>query len=142
MIDLEPILDRIGAFVKEKAMRNCPIDQGELKSSIKYEIVNGDTVRIYADAAHAEDMEYGRPPSPLSKSDKDQLESWSKRHKANPRKIIKYVEDKGIKVGSKENPLHITSYGRDSYRPFLRPAVYQNLDEIKRIAVEALKSQQ
>jgi len=131
-IDLTPVLNKIGAFVKREAMRKVPVDQGELKSSIDYE-VKGNKVTIFAEAKHAEDMEYGKPPEPLNKSEKDDLTEWAKRHNASPRKIIKYIEKHGIKVGTPEKPLHITSYGRDSYRPFLRPSVYQNIGIIKEI---------
>jgi hypothetical protein len=38
-------------------------------------------------------------------------------------------EKHGIKVGTEKQPLHITSLGRDSYRPYLRPAKHQVLTQ-------------
>lgn len=138
MIDLYPIQERIGALVKREAIRMCPVDRGELRASIDFRI-EGNKVILYATAAHADEVEYGRPPSILSETEKDDLREWAKRHKANPGKIINYIQKKGIKVGTPENPLHITSYNRDSYRPFMRSAVHQSLPRIKEIIKKGVK---
>ena len=52
------ILSKIGALVKEKAIRAAPDDLGELRGSIDYRI-EGDKVIIYAEAEQAYAMEYG-----------------------------------------------------------------------------------
>lgn len=125
-------MHRIGRLLKADAIRRCPVDQGDLRRSIDYR-VEGNKVILFATDDNAEAMEYGTPPSPLSAAEKESLVGWSERHKANANSIIAYVKKHGIKVGTPTAPLHITSYGRDSYRPFLRPAIYLNLEEIKRI---------
>ena len=126
------MMDKIGALIKQRAIEKCPTDNGSLRQSIDYEI-KGDTLYLVANSEGAHDMEYGRPPSPMNAAEEQDLTKWAERHKANPQRIVKYIKDKGIKVGTPENPLHITSYGRDSYRPFLRPAIYETLPEFKRI---------
>ena len=150
LINLQPILEKIGGLVKAEAIRMCPVDMGELRRSIDYR-VDGDTVVLFALSDHATDMEYGRPPSPLSDMEKgdfmDSIDSptvhgWAKRHKANAKGVIWSLEHRGIKVGTPEKPLHITSYGRDSYRPFLRPAVYKNMSKIRQIIRDEVKRQQ
>lgn len=137
-INLTPILDKIGAFVKKEAIRRCPVDNGDLRRSIDYRI-EGNSVIIFANDPNAIKMEYGAPPGILTESEKDNLKEWAKRHNASPFKIIGYIEKHGIKVGEKDKPLHITSYGRDSYRPFLRPAAYENIAEIKDIVKKNLQ---
>lgn len=146
-IDLQPILEEIGKMVKAEAIRMCPVDMGELRRSIGYRI-EGDTVILFAHSDHATDMEYGRPPSPLSEGEKGDFDDsvdaptihgWAKRHNASAKGIIWSLEHKGIKVGTAKKPLHITSYGRDSYRPFLRPAIYNNFSKIRQIIREGLQ---
>jgi hypothetical protein len=124
------ILNNIGIMITNRAKEMCPLDMGELRKSIDYEIRNGKVV-IFSDCSYSQDMEYGKPPTPLTETDRKDLSGWSKRHNANPIKIEKYIEKHGIKVGTEEDPLHITSYGRDSYRPFIRPAIHQMLPQIK-----------
>jgi len=128
-INLVPAMNKVGAFIKEKAIANCPVDRGDLRRSIDYRI-EGNKIILFATDEKASDMEYGVPPEPLSDEEKQDLTGWAERHGAKPKKIIKYIQKHGIKVGTPEQPLHITSYGRDSTRPYLRPAVYQNLPEI------------
>jgi hypothetical protein len=136
----ELILKKIGARIQERAMRLCPIDEGFLKSHIYFK-VEGNTVRIYTEGVdYADEMEYGKPPSTLNKLEKEDIDKWAKRHGLKSGKgIIWSVEHKGIGIGSVENPKHITSFGRDSYRPFLRPAVHQTRNEIKEMIKEAMK---
>lgn len=133
------ILNKIGALVQEKAIRLCPVDEGFLRSHIYFKIV-GNTVKIYTEGVeYADKMEYGSPPLALSSKEKEEIERWAARHGLKSGKgVIHSLEKKGIKAGTVENPLHITSLGRDSYRPFLRPAVHQTKEEIKEIIKEAL----
>ena len=136
-IDLTPIEEKIGAFIKAEAIRRCPVDRGDLRRSIDFVIV-GNTVIIIARDPKADELEYGRPPEPMSDAERAELEAWAERHGASPFRIVKYIQRHGIKVGSVEKPLHITSYGRDSYRPFMRPALFQNIEGIKNIVKEGL----
>lgn len=131
------ILDKIGYLVEEKSIRLAPTDKGIMRNRIGHRVENNRVV-IYCDIEYAEDMEFGRPPSILSETDKKQLDEWSERHNADPERIKKYIQKKGIKVGTPENPLHITSYGRNSYRPFLRPAIHQSIPEIENIIKKEL----
>lgn len=129
------LLEKLGRKIVERAIQLAPIDNGELRRSIGYE-VEGDILTVYAKAEQAQAMEYGEPPGELTQADKQDLRKWSERHKANPGKIINYIKKKGIVVGTPENPIHITSYKRDSWRPFLRPAFHQRLAEIQEILIE------
>lgn len=129
---IRKILEKAGSIVKEKAIKLCPVDKGQLRLSIHYEVnVARQEVRIFSDLPYSDDIEYGTPPGEVTNDERGALREWSERHGANPGKIIKYIERHGIKVGTEEKPLHITSYGRDSYRPFLRPAAHQSVPLIK-----------
>lgn len=131
----EKMLYNIGAVIKQKAIELCPTDKGQLRNSFQVEII-GDTVKVFTDLEHAEDMEYGKPPEPLSTQDKRNLEDWSRRHGLNEKQaqgVIWKIQKKGIKVGTENKPLHITGLGRDSYRPFLRPALHQTEPQFKEI---------
>jgi hypothetical protein len=132
------ILRKIGSLVSEKAIDMCPVDMGELRRSIGFRI-EGNKVVIFASAEYAKDMEYGKPAEPLSTGEKEELKGWAKRHGASPKGMVNYIQKHGIKAGTPEQPLHITSFGRDSYRPFLRPALLQSLDEIKSIVKGGMK---
>jgi hypothetical protein len=126
-----PVLERIGAHMKKKAIRMCPVDMGHLRQSIGFRIEGDRTVVLFASAPYAANMEYGTPPGLLSDKEKDDVTDWAKRHGIkNAYWVIRSIEKNGIKAGTAEKPLHVTSEGRDSYRPFLRPAVYQSIPEI------------
>jgi hypothetical protein len=144
MDELEFALKRIGMFVQEKAMEMCPIDMGELHSSIHFRI-EGDSVIIFSDSEHAEDMEYGKPPEPLSDEEWLDVEGWANRHNYDPAGVALGIEKRGIKVGTVEKPMKIgpdAMHNRGvSYRPFLRPAIYMNWPEIVKIAEDGLKRQ-
>jgi hypothetical protein len=138
VIDLTPVQHLVGAFVKREAIKNCPVDKGLMRAKVDYRI-EGAKVILFCSDPNAADMEWGTPPSILSPVEAAELEAWSKRHKANPAHIISYIQKHGIKVGTAEQPLHITSYGRDSYRPFLRPAVFMNMQQIAEIIAQGVK---
>lgn len=135
------ILNRIGAFVRDEAKRRCPVDTGALRSSIQYKI-DGDSVFIFSDNENAVAMEYGEPPKLLDEDEQESLTKWSERHGANPRGMIKYIQKEGIRVGTPKQPMHITGFGRNSYRPFMRPALYQNISKIKDIIREEVQVSQ
>ena len=127
MSDIPTVLDKIGALVKAKAIRLCPIDLGELRASINYR-VEGNKVIIYTDLDYAEEMEYGRPPGPLSDEEKANLKDWAERHQLPPNAVIHKIETKGIEAGTVDHPFETKSH---TYRPFLRPALFQSIPEIK-----------
>jgi hypothetical protein len=130
------VLEKIGMFVKQKAIELCPIDKGELRRSIKYK-VEGNSVRIYTENCdYASDMEYGTPPGILSAEEKEDLLDWSKRHKLPGWAVIRKIEKEGIKAGTTEAPFKSAG---GTFRPFMRPALYQSLPEIKRFVRESLK---
>jgi len=135
----EKMLFEIGRVVKEKAIRMAPLDMGNLRGHI-YHRVEGDEVIIYTQGVdYADKMEYGSPPVKLSSSEKEGLEGWAHRHGLKSGKgVVKYLEKNSIKVGTPTNPMHITSLGRNSFRPFLRPALHQSKGEMKTIVKEVL----
>ena len=130
------VAKKIGAAIVKRAKQLVPVDTGALKQHI-YFWMKGDKLIVGTRGyPYAEDMEYGKPPSKLNNVDKAEIKQWVKRHKVPENNVdratkgvINSLETKGIKVGTVENPLHITSFGRDSYRPFLRPAIHQILTE-------------
>ena len=130
---MEVIMDKVGAMIKEKAIRAAPNDLGDMRRHIGYRI-EGNNLIIFCNTEHAKDMEYGKPPEPLSPQEKDEIDAWAKRHGLkNGKGTARHIEKAGIKVGTIDQPLHITSLGRNSYRPFFRPALYQVLNQINRI---------
>jgi hypothetical protein len=133
-IDLIPVEEKIGAAIKAEIIRMCPVDRGDLRRSIGFR-VKGNVITWFSTDPKASDLEYGTPPEPLSPQEMADLANWAERHGASPFRIVKYIERHGIRVGTVENPLHITSYGRDSYRPFMRPGVFQNIELIKNIII-------
>ena len=129
----EQIKRMIGDVVVKRAFRLAPNDTSEMANKINYRI-EGDSIFIYCDSDHAYDMEYGRPPGDLSSSEKEDINDWARRHGIkNGRGVAKTIERSGIKAGTPQNPMHITSFGRNSYRPFMRPALIQSLPIIKKI---------
>jgi hypothetical protein len=138
MIDV--ILCHIGAVVAERAINMAPVDTGELRSKIKYKKVGSNVVKIYADVPYADDLEYGRPPEPLNEDEKEGLRKWAERHGVkNPDGTVRYIEKHGLEVGTVDKPLHVTWLGRDSYRPFLRPALYQSIPYIREAIIADVK---
>lgn len=135
------ILTQIGIKVKARAIRLCPIDQGQLRASIQFE-VEGNEVKIFTDPSAGGysdnrdiEMEYGKPPGVLDEKEKQQLKEWAKRHNLPAYPIIKKIETEGIKVGTPENPL--STHG--TFRPYLRPALHQTIPEIPGIIKEVMK---
>jgi hypothetical protein len=128
------ILQKIGALISLRAKENCPVDMGQLRASIQYS-VEGNSVRIFSNVNYARDMEYGRPPEPLSDQEKEDLKKWAERHNLPAKRIIGSIQRKGIAVGTIEEPM-ITPSGE---RPFLRPAVYDSISDIKKIIKQELQ---
>ena len=112
--------------------------------NIKQEIVNKS--RIFNISLEGDDtffangiLTHNTPPSPLDASEKEDIKEWSKRHGIkNWKGVVNHIETKGIKAGTPENPYHVTSFGRDSYRPFLRNSGYSSIPEIKEIIKKEL----
>ena len=137
IIFTEPIKKEIMYDIAEaviiKAKNMCPTDKGDLLASIKYKI-EGNVITIMATDESAEAMEYGLPPTILSPPEKAKITMWAKRHGIKkPTNTQKYISEHGIDVGTVESPLHVTWQGRNSYRPFLRPAIFQTEAEFKDI---------
>jgi hypothetical protein len=147
------ILTKIGETIKNKAIKMAPVDQGHLRSLIDYKISEDkNSVTVSCDLPYADDLEYGTPPEPLSSSEKESVRGWAQRHGARARGVIWHIETKGIKIGSTQtveprdnqeitaavqSPFHVTSYNRDSYRPFMRPALFQTLPHLNLIITKA-----
>lgn len=122
------IMDNIGKRIVEHAVEKAPVDLGALRLGIKHRI-DGNTLVVYCDIPYAENLEYDK--GPIQNVNKEAIRDWVRRHNqgkdslAITRGVIKSLQTKGIRVGTVANPLHITSFGRNSYRPFLRPAVHK-----------------
>jgi hypothetical protein len=129
------ILEKIGKIVKRKTIRLAPIDMGQLRASIDYKIEGTKKVIIFTDIEYAEDMEFGRPPEPLSDTEKEDLKGWAKRHDIPAYAVIRKIETKGIKVGTVKSPMKMPN---STYRPFMRPALFQSIPEIK-TAIKEMK---
>ena len=133
------IMQKIGGMLVGKAIRNAPVDLGHLRANIKYKIEGNEVVLYTEGVPYATDLEYGRPPEKLDAAEKKSIDEWAQRHGLKSGKGVAWkIEHKGIEVGTKEQPLHITSFHRNSYRPFIRPAIYQSKTEIKNIVKEEM----
>ena len=147
-------LHNVGVFVRKEARRLCPTDSGELKARMQFKTAKR-SVTIFNDTPYAVDMEYGRPPEamgrPVSIEEQERILDWAVRHDAkNPYGVVQSVRYRGIAPYGgtysesetvAKNPLHITSFGRNSFRPFLRPAIYNNLPEIRDIMLKSIVEQ-
>lgn len=146
----ERAMHEVGRFLKREAILKAPVDTGILRMNIDYRI-EGDTIILVCTSPYAHEMEYGAPPGV---DDEESVIKWAERHKIkNPFGTVNYLNEKGVVVGSNktnndsdgntpavQNPLHVTWQGRNSYRPFLRPAVFGNIDKIIKIfALELAK---
>lgn len=131
------ILTRIGALVENRAKRLCPVDYGDLRTSITFRI-EGDTVFIYSPLDYAKDMEYGTPPDTLTDAGEANLKDWAERHGLPSGAVIKKIRREGIKVGTPKNPMETES----GYRPFLRPALLQSYARIREIIREEMAKEQ
>ena len=125
------ILTKIGALISLRAKENCPVDMGQLRASIQYSI-EGNSVKIFSNVSYARDMEYGRPPELLDDQEKESLKQWAHRHNLPASSVIRNIEKRGISVGTVEDPL-VTPSGE---RPFLRPALFNSISDIKKIVRE------
>jgi hypothetical protein len=123
------LLTRIGEIVKEKAIKFAPIDYGMLRTRIDFKVdMTIQEVKISCTDPNAEKLEYGTPGEPLSEQEKDQLADWAERHDLPAFPVIRKIEREGIKVGTAEKPLMVPN---GTFRPFMRPALFQSTDEIK-----------
>lgn len=138
----DEVMSFIGERIVETAIKKAPSDLGELRRSIQYNI-QGNVLTISCDVPYAEHLEWNKGPMP--NVDENVIRDWVRRHnkyKENPaavKRIMNQLTTKGIAVGTVEKPLHITSWGRNSYRPFLRVGVHQVLtNELGYIIQETL----
>ena len=154
----EKFLNILGAKIIENAMSKVPKDEGSLAKHLSWK-VEGNTLSIFTFGIdYAEDMEYGKPAMKMDESEKKDIDDWAHRHGLKSGAgVAKHIEKYGIKVGANktvesptiglsktaavDSPAHITSLGRDSYRPFLRPAVFEETSntKLKEALAKALK---
>lgn len=139
----EAVLEQIGREIAIQAIRNAPVDNGFLRSNIGYK-VSGDVLIIgtgsevgKAHVDYADKMEYGSPPEPsMSPREEEDIIAWAERHgltRKEGKGVVMKIKKKGIEAGTPENPKHVTSLGRNSYRPFLRTALHQTLPRIQEL---------
>lgn len=132
----QEILREIGKQIVYRAKTLVPVDLGDLQRSLNYRI-EGNTLVVFSPLDYAQDMEFGTPPS--DNVNEEGIKDWARRHNIkNPQGTVNYIKKHGIKIGTPENPLHITWQGRNSYRPFLRPAVHQTVPLVPKIVKEVL----
>jgi len=126
------ILNKSTLLIEARAKQLAPVDLGIMRSSITSSISQSEAyVKVLA--PYAIYMEYGRPPGKMPPI--EAIEPWAKRHKLNAWAVAKTIAKKGIEVGTIESPLKTLG---NTYRPFLRPAVFQSLPEIRRIILQVM----
>lgn len=140
------ILGAIGRSIVKRAKQLAPVDRGELRAKIRYE-VRGGVLYIISASEHAEKMEFGAPPGKLDESEKQQIGEWAERHNVPKWAVIRKIERYGIE-GSKYGGKRGVPYTAEApflskggtYRPALRPAIHQMTmpGEIKKTLTEAL----
>ena len=129
---MHEILQKIGILVKNRAIKNAPIDLGQLRASIDYQVdLSDNSVTIFCRVPYAQDLEYGRPPGVLDDEEKENLKEWSERHGIdNYKAVIKKIERDGIDVGTPEDPKIMPN---GTYRPFMRSSLFESVPQIKQI---------
>lgn len=139
---MERILNKIGALVKMKAIINAPIDDGQLRSSIDYEInLKENSVMIKADAEHAQYVEYGtgiyhvdekgnsNPKEPIRPKNKEVL-AWTAKGTARPSPDD---SEEWARLRKEGKAFIAKEVKGQAPHPFMRPAVHQSIPDIKRI---------
>lgn len=133
------ILTKIGAIVQIRAMDLAPHDQGEMAKSIRY-WVEGNVVYIGTkNIPYADKMEYGSPPEPVSGSEFEDLKKWGSRKGVSPYAAKAKLEKYGLegskfkgKAGGNYTAQHPFETKDGHFRPFLRPALYQSMSDIRK----------
>lgn len=127
------VLNKIGAFIRDEAKRRCPVDNGQLRNSLQYEVDLGDSsVTIFSDLNYAPFVEYGTGVFHIDEEGNPQPHmGWD----------VEPVEKKALhfRIGKNEvfaKKVHIEGM---QAQPFLRPAVHQNMSKIKSIIAEELQ---
>ena len=138
-INIDKIMKKVAEYILGESVKHCPVDLGNLRLSLGYRI-EGDMIYITSPLDYAEDMEYGIPPSPegIWGDEAQSIKEWAERHHLNPWAVIKSIEKHGIKVGTPEHPMVLKN---GTFRPFVRSAVFNNLDNIRQVAQLELKKQ-
>lgn len=132
---LPEILRRSALLIETRAKQLAPVDLGIMRSSITT-VVEEDHVFVKVLAPHALYMEYGRPPGNMPPI--EAIAPWARRHNLDPFLVARSIGKKGIPVGTIEQPLK--THG-NTYRPFLRPAAYQMIPQIRKAILDEIEKQ-
>lgn len=115
-VDLRQALAQAGAVVESAAKENAPVDTGELRNSISYEVNGRDSVSIGTNLEYGPYIEWG---SGLFAEEGDGR------------------QDVPWHYQSADGEWHTTS-GQHP-QPFLRPAFEDTVDDVKRVLAENIK---
>ena len=153
------LLKAIGRVVRIKAMSLAPVDSTHLQNHIFADRIENGVIYIETIGCdYADKLEYGAPPSDFASLDVNDpaLEKWAVKHglpSGSGKGVVLGLKHRGIQVGTNKttadahrvdtyaskSPMHVTSLGRNSYRPFLRPAVWQSRTEMRQTIIDAKK---
>jgi hypothetical protein len=136
------VLNRIGAMVKEGAIRKCPTDNGILRNSIDFR-TEGNKVTIFSEVPYAEYVEFGTGRYHLDlQGQPSPHKEWDILPKHG--KFLKFEIGRKERLAAKKGPSFANIvFARKVHmkgarpKPFLRPALMESLPEINRIVAEA-----
>lgn len=146
-IDLTPILDKIGMFVKEQAIRYCPVDNGFLHqaSNFEYEVDSkNNSVTVTCTSPIAGFVEYGTGVFHLGADYKpDPRSGWD--IEAKNAKVLRFEVGRKERLAAHKGPATANIvYAKKVHiegaqpQPFMRPAVYNHIGDIQRIIKEGI----
>ena len=128
---MQRILTKIGALVKADAIRRCPVDMGQLRMSIDFE-VGESSVTIFSRLPYAAYQEFGTGIYHInSEGLPEPHEGWDIVPK--DKKALRFEVGPKGKGGGKvvfAKKVHIEGM---QPHPYLRPAVHENLEGMSQI---------
>lgn len=134
-LDFSKALGLAGELIATEMRAKGPEYTGAIKSSVSWKI-EGNKVIVSAQGEGVLETEYGKPAWILGEDEVDSVNVWEEFHGAERDRVVTYLQRQGIEVGTVESPIHITSYGRDTWRPWARPSLFNNKNKI----IELIKS--
>jgi hypothetical protein len=147
IMDNSSVMQKCADLIRAKAIRYVPVDQGELRRSIRAEWKWGQ-FRIWADTPYADYIEYGTPQMEAAHGEHDPLNPvlvWdAKRNRVTGLRkkegsnffsnLLREVKGKKPKLSKSQA---VSAYQR---MPFLRPALFNSEGEIRAALANAVKS--
>ena len=149
-LDLKPGVSKAIAQVQQDAKARCPVNHGELRQSIYTDVeLEGDTCKgiCYTNKKYAAFVEFGTGPNGQESHagvSPDVNWAYSQTGWTIPPDAMSISEAEGYGLGiatnSKGDAVGYYTNGQAAY-PFMYPALKDNVDNLKEIIMNSLRSQ-